>query len=497
MRFFFAMLSAETNTFTETPTGRTSFEEYGIFRGDASTKAPEAIGAMPLFVKELLAGDGHEMVESICAASQPNGPTVRSIYEELRDAILEDIINAGPLDAVFLVLHGGMVADGYPDCEGDLLARVRQIVGPKVPIGALLDLHCHLSDCMLSSANVIIALKEYPHIDGELRARELYLLLRDCADEKITPVTAVVDCPMVGLWHTTREPMASIVRRMQFLEGQEGVLSVSLGHGFPWGDVPEAGAKVWVITDGDYSKGKALAFDIANEFWAIRDEIVGNAVPTDAALDRALGLLQTMGGPIVIADVADNPGGGAPGDSSFVLRKVIERGVSDVVLGVFWDLGAVYLCKDAGVGNNLRLRIGGKIGVNSDSPVDLLVRIRSIADQHSQEAFGSTRLPFGSSVWVETIAEGKVPSGIHLVIASVRCQVISPDAFTGLGITLADKKIIIVKSSQHFYTGFAPISKDVIYASAPGAMYPDFANIPYRYRSLEYWPRVDNPPREF
>ncbi|WP_174246526.1 M81 family metallopeptidase, partial [Burkholderia sp. L27(2015)] len=139
--------------------------------------------------------------------------------------------------------------DGYDDCEGDLVAHIRRIVGPDVIIGIELDLHCHYTELMHRSTDVIIAFKEYPHIDTEERGRELYRLLVDAASGRIRPVTAVFDCKMVGLWHTTREPMKSFVQRLQAVESQAGVLSVSLGHGFPWGDVPEAGARLWVVTD--------------------------------------------------------------------------------------------------------------------------------------------------------------------------------------------------------------------------------------------------------
>jgi microcystin degradation protein MlrC len=490
MKFFFAMLGTETNTFAGAPTGRRAFEEYGIYRGDASEHAPQGLGAFPLFVRRMLEADGHEMVESVCAAAQPGGPTVRAVYEELRDAILEDLRVALPVDAVLLMLHGAMVADGYDDCEGDLLTRVREIVGPGVPVGAELDLHCHYTASMHSAADVIIAFKEYPHVDGEARARELYSILRDCAAGRVRPVTAVFDVPIVGLWPTTREPMQGFVKRMQSIEGSDGVLSVSLGHGFPWGDVPDASAKVWVITDDDLPKAQALAEQLAREFWDLRESTSSGASPLDAALDQAMATLRDSGGPVVIGDVADNPGGGAPGDATFILQRLIERGIPDAVLGVFWDLGAVHICRDAGVGARVALRVGGKVGPSSGTPVDMSVRVRAVVEDHDQAGLGAGRLPFGTCVWVESLAENGVPAGLHLLIASVRCQVVAPDAFTGLGLSLADKKLVIVKSTQHFHALFAPIAKAVLYASTPGAITPDFRAIPYRKRSLNYWPRV-------
>lgn len=487
MKFFVAQLATETNTFAAAPTGRGGFEEYGIYRGDASRRAPEASGAFLRFMRDMLEGEGHQMVESLCAFAQPAGRTVRSVYEELREQILADLRAALPVDAVQLMLHGAMAAEGYDDCEGDLMARVREIIGPDVPLGVELDLHCHFTELMRTSADAIIAFKEYPHIDGEPRARELYAILRDTAAGKVRPSTGVFDCKMVGLWHTTREPMMSFVKRMQSFEGRDGVLSVSLGHGFPWGDVPESGAKLWVVTDGDLPKAAALAEQLGREFWELREQTGGQHLSVDAALDQALTVLAQQGGPVVLGDVADNPGGGAPGDSTFILRRLLERGIGNAVLGAFWDLGAIQLCKDAGVGAHLALRVGGKVGPSSGDPLDLTVTVRAVVEGHSQGGLGMGRAPLGTAVWVEAA------DNVHLLLASVRSQVFAVDAFTGLGLNLADKQLVVVKSTQHFHADFAPIATAVFYVSTPGAITPDFAAIPYVKRDLNYWPRVSQP----
>jgi microcystin degradation protein MlrC len=483
VKFFVAQLDTETNTFAAAPTGRGAFEEYGVYRGDASVKASETIGAIMRFLRTLIEADGNEMVESICAFAQPAGPTVRAVYEDLRDQILADLHAALPVQAVQLFLHGAMVADGYDDCEGDLLARVRAIVGNDVAVGANLDLHCHFTELMRVSADVIIAFKEYPHIDSEARARELYRILVDTANARVRPTTAVFDCRMVGQWHTTGEPMKSFVERMQSFEGRDSVLSVSLGHGFPWGDVPEAGAKIWVVTDNDAEKARSLARQLGWEFWALREQTQPTAISVDAAIDQAL---RNASGPVVLADVADNPGGGAPGDSTFILQRLLERRVGNCVIGMFWDLGAIQICKDAGVGAVIDLRVGGKCGPTSGTPVDLRATVRTVRAAHSQSGLGA-RHPLGTAVWIETA------EGLHLVLASVRSQVLGTDAFTGLGLRLDDKKLVIVKSTQHFHAQFAPIASDVLYVATAGAVNPDFANIKYRARSLCYWPRVADP----
>jgi microcystin degradation protein MlrC len=489
MKFFIAQLATETNTFATTPTGRGGFEECGIYLGDASVKAPDSTGAIMYAYRTMMEADGHQVAEGLCTLAEPSGRTVRAVYEALREQLLADLRAALPVDAVQLMLHGAMVAEGYDDCEGDLLARVREIVGPGVPVGAELDLHCHFTELMRVSADVIIAFKEYPHTDIAVRGHELYRILADMHAGRVRPSTAVFDCKMVGLWQTTREPMASFVKRMQSFEGRDGVLSVSLGHGFAWGDVADSGARLWVVTDNDAALAGRLAAQLAREFWELRELVGGEMLKLDAALDSAIELASAPeGGPVVLADVADNPGGGAPGDSTFILRRLLERGIGDVAIGAFWDLGAIQICKDAGVGASMDLRIGGKCGPASGQPVDLRVTVRAVVEGHSQSAAAiGGRAPLGTSVWLEG------PNNVHLLLASLRGQVFAPDAFTALGLSLDDKKLVVVKSAVHFHAEFAPIAKAVLYVSAPGAIAPDFADLPYRVRKLDYWPRMAQP----
>ena len=483
MKIFTAQLVTETNTFCTFPTGLGGFEQYGIFHGDASVRQPEQAGAILRMLRDMIEADGNEVVESLCAFAQPAGCTTGALYESLRDEIVADLRAALPVDAVQLMLHGAMVAEGVDDCEGDLVARLREVVGPHVPIGVELDLHCHFTELMRTSADVIICFKEYPHVDAEPRARELYALLKDRVAGTIRPVTAVVDCRMVGLWHTTREPMRGFVRRMQSFEGRDGVLSVSLGHGFPWGDVADSGARLWVVADGDMAKAQALATQLAGEFWALREATRPPSVDVAAALDR---VQAGTAGPVVMGDVADNPGGGAPGDSTFILRRVLERGIADVAIGAFWDLGAIQVCSDAGVGAVIDLRVGGKCNPSSGDPVDVRVVVRAVKDEHRQTALGGGEA-LGRCVWVEAA------NGVHLLLASLRSQVYGTDAFTGIGISLDDKRAIVVKSTQHFHAQFAPLAAEVLYVSTPGALTLDFGAIDYRVRSLDYWPRVADP----
>ena len=483
MRVFSAGIATETNTFATLPTGMGHFAQAGIHRR-GQVRDDAALHPTERRLRALAALGGHELIEGLMAHAQPLGRTVQAVWEALRDELLADLRAAMPVQAVILLLHGAMVAEGCDDCEGELITRVRSIVGPDVPIGVELDLHCHTSAAMLSQASIVVAYKAYPHTDTVERLEEVWHLTLAAAQGRIRPVTRAWDCRMVSFWHTTREPMIGFVQRMQALEGQGGVLSVSFGHGFPYGDVPDHGAKVWVITDGDEAGAAALAEQLGREVWALREQTRPPVCPLDDVLDQMLAV--PAGRPVVIADRADNPGGGAMGDSTFVLQALLQRGIGHVALGAFWDLGALACCRDAGVGATFDLRLGGKCGPASGQPVDLRVTVRAVRDHHVQH-FGQHEADCGAAAWVST------DNGLDLVIISHRQQVFGRDIFTGLGVDLESKRAIVVKSSQHFHADFAPIASRVFYADTPGLLRSDLENMVYQHRSSNFWPRVSDP----
>jgi microcystin degradation protein MlrC len=216
----------------------------------------------------------------------------------------------------------------------------------------------------------------------------------------------------------------------------------------------------------------------------MREQAALTGLSIDAALNAALASERQ---PVVLADVADNAGGGAPSDATFLLRAVLERNITNVVSGLYWDPIAVRMCQEGGEGATLDLRIGGKCGPMSGDPVDLRVRIVRIADD-LQQTFGSSLKHIGTAVWVRNDERD-----LDLVLNTLRTQTFHPDAFTQLGIDLNTKHIVIIKSTQHFYAGFEPVAAQIIYVATPGAITPDFAGIPFRKFTRPYWPRVADP----
>jgi microcystin degradation protein MlrC len=481
MRVFSASLATETNTFGPMPTSLASFRDRGYY---PAGQHPDHLlyFSGPLWAARLRGKDrGWDLVEGMVAGAQPSGTTTRLAYETLRDEILRDLKAALPVDMVLLGLHGAMVADGYDDCEGDLLERVRQLVGPGVVVGAELDPHNHLTPQMLANADIMISFKEYPHTDVLERGLELVDLCAAMVEKRIRPTVAVVDTDMVVIMHTSRNPARAFVDRLQSIEGHDGVLSLSVTHGFPWGDVPEMGTKLLVYTDDNQPQADALARQLADELIAMRDQLSPAYPGIDAALDEAMAF---EGGPVVISDGSDNAGGGAASDSTFILRRMIERGITNSALGPMWDPIAARIASDAGVGARLPMRIGGKISPLSGDPLDLDCTVLALKPNLIMTGLAGTPTPMGDCALIEA-------DGIQIVLTSLRNQAINTDLFTQLGCDLAKKKIIVVKSSQHFHASYSTVARHVIYADAPGSVARDLNTLPYKHVRRPKWPLTE------
>jgi microcystin degradation protein MlrC len=468
MKVFTAGLGAETGSFGAMAIGLEDFQETYFYGPGEHPDALTEVSAPLVVLRQRRARDGWRVVEGSYLFALPGGRVARGVYEALRDRILGELRSALPVDAVALSLHGAMCAIGYDDCEGDLLARVRQIVGPSIAVGVELDPHAHLSAAMVDEADILIAMREYPHTDFLARGEELIDLLNAVARGAARPVAAVFDCEMIGRFHTTREPMRGFVDRLEALVAKTPkLLTASLIHGFPWGDVEDMGVKVLAITDNDPGLAAGIAEGLGREVQAIGASGYLHPLEIEAGLDQAL----AGPWPAVVADVSDNPGGGASGDSTTLLRALIARDV-EACLGPLWDPLAVRAAASAGEGATINLRIGGKAGPWSGQPLDAEARVLTISPR-SVQSWAGTKVSLGAAAAVRI---GKV----DLVLSSIRDQAYGPDLFSNLGISLATKVVVAVKSAQHFLHGFAPMAGVVVLVGGGGPLETDFRKIPYR-----------------
>ncbi|HVX73747.1 MAG TPA: M81 family metallopeptidase, partial [Devosia sp.] len=289
MRIFTAALATETNTFAPIWIDRRAFEA-SLYAPPGQHPATPTLCTAPITVgRELAKSEGFELIEGTACWADPAGPVNRLAYEGLRDEILGQLRAALPVDAVVLGLHGAMVADGYDDCEGDFLGRVREIVGPDVLVCAELDPHSHLTDKRVAAADFFTVFKEFPHTDFVDRARDLWRIALSTLRGEVKPVMSVFDCRMIDVFPTSRQPMRGFVDRLFALEKSEPkVLSISVIHGFMAGDVPQMGTKMLVVTDNAPAAGAALAEELGRELFALRGTFMAPQVDEVAAVDQAL-----------------------------------------------------------------------------------------------------------------------------------------------------------------------------------------------------------------
>ena len=469
---FVAALMHETNVFSPVPTNLSSFS---IWRPSGAVEPPperDTLAYGAFWRREL--EDGLDVAPGYFATCQPSAPLSAADWAALREEMLADLRQAGSVDRVFLFLHGAQCAQGVDDVEGELLAAVRDHVGPEIPVAVLLDLHANVSSLMLEKADFVLACLEYPHTDYAARALEAYDLLERHVTKGLRPVTAAVRVPVVGAYPTTLEPMRTFVAQAREAQGRAGVLSVSACHGFWLSDVPDASATVLVITEADPAAAESLAMDLAGRF-AQAAVPSGAGLPARQAVQTALQRAAETQRTTVIADRCDNPGGGAAGDSTFVLRELIASGADRLALAMIWDPMAVDFAHRAGVGARLGLRLGGKVGPCSGDPLDVEAEVVVVRDDARQAAFaqGEPRLSLGRTARLRI-------GGVDVIVNTERQQVFDPRVFTAHGVDPSRCRVVVVKSTTHFRNGFAPLAGAIIDCETPGSVTTDPTLLEYR-----------------
>jgi microcystin degradation protein MlrC len=489
-RIFVAALATETNTFSPIVIDRQGFID-SLYAPPGQHPATPTLCTAPIPVgRRVCAQKGWDLVEGTAAWADPAGLVSQGAYEGLRDEILDQLRAALPVDAVVLGLHGAMVAQGYQDPEGDFLDHIRAIVGPDVLIAAELDPHSHLTKRRVAAADFFVVFKEFPHTDFVDRAEDLWHLVVETLEGRIHPVMAVYDCKMIDVFPTSRQPMRGFVDRMLALEaGNPKILSLSAIHGFMAGDVPEMGTKMIAVTDGDPMLAANLAEELGQELFANRGRHMMPQLKEGEAVAQALA---ATAWPVVIADMWDNPGGGTAGDATVILKELLAQGARGVAIGTIWDPMAVQLCFVAGEGAVMPLRFGAKSAPMTGEPMDALVRILRL-EANAEMRFGESLVPFGRAARIAVLDDKGAETGIEVILNTVRAQSYDPSLFSALGIDPLAQKILVIKSTNHFFAAFDPIAAQIIYCSA-GRAYPnDPATNPYRHVRADIWPRMADP----
>ena len=476
MRLFLAMLSHETNTFSNVPTDRAQFEVHDLRYGgeiiETYRGTGTCLGGMIGAAERL----GATLVPSVAAAASPAGRVTRDIYEHVKRRMLADLESAGRVDGVLLDLHGAMVPEGVDDGEGDIIAAVRGAVGPDVPIAVTLDFHGNLGRDMIEKADLLHGYKTYPHVDMAERGVEATERLAQVIRGHIRPTAAWRKPPLMpplGSQGTARGPMRRLYDLADEMEKDPKVISISIFAGFPLADIPDAGLGIYVITDDDQALAERLAGTLERAAWERRSEFIHSALPVKEAVAKALA---TEGGPIVLADMADNMGGGAAGDGTEILRELLRVGARRATVACIWDAAAVQACIRAGVGSRITLDVGGKVDDRHGAPLRVTGTVRTLSDgRFTYRGPMMNGLPgrLGPTAVLDV-------DDVKVILISHRRQTLDPEMIRFVGIDPLLEKILVIKSTIHYRAAFEPIAREIVEVDAPGLSSSNLSRFVFR-----------------
>ena len=489
MRFFVAMFSHETNTFSTIPTDRRQFEARDLRYGGEILETYRGTGTCLGGMIDTAAARGVTLAPSIAAAASPAGRVTKDVYRDVTERLLADLRAAGLLDGVLLDLHGAMVPEGSEDGtegsedgtvnsedgEGDLLAAVRATVGDTVPIAVTLDFHANVTETMARSATLLHGYKTYPHVDMAERGREATERLIDVASRRLSPTVAFRQTrllPPLGRQGTARGPMRRLYDRAAEMERIPRVISISIFAGFPLADIRDAGLSVYVVTDGDRALADRLADELGALAWEHRQEFVHTALPVADAVAQAIAI---DGRPVILADMADNTGGGAAGDGTEILRELLRVGARGATVACLWDPEAAAACARAGVGARVTLDVGGKIDDRHGAPVRVTGRVRTLSDGrflHKGPMLRGLEGRLGVTAVLDV-------DDVKIILISLRWQTLDPEMLRVVGIDPTGEKIVVVKSTIHYRAAFEPLAHTILEVDAPGLSLSNLARFAF------------------
>lgn len=488
MRIATGGISHETSTFAPTPTTLRDFETgFGFFRGHALIDRFRGTNTCTGGFIASADRHGFELAPLLWTFAYPGGLIPRADYDALKGEFIDRLERTrrdGPVDGVLLDLHGAMVAEGIDDGDGDLIEAVRRVVGPSCPVVATFDLHGNHTVRRVAAATAVVGFDTYPHVDMAERGLEAAELIVRTIRGEIRPVAAIRELPF--FWSaacqvTAHPPIDEAFRLVHVAERRPGVLSVTLATGFPWADVPNMGASVIAVADGDPALARATADEIGDWVWERRER--WHRKPPTVAEALALGEREGRY-PIVLADMADNTGGGAPGDSTEVLRTFVERDLQDSLLLYLVDTEAARRAHEVGVGGRFRVELGGKSHPLQGPPVPLEVEVVALSDgrfTYDGPMYAGLTGDLGQSAWLRH-------RGVSVVVVSGRMQPLDQAFARSLGIDCARMRYIAVKSAAHFRSGFERIAGSIHNIDAWALHSHDFARLEYRHRRRPMYP---------
>jgi microcystin degradation protein MlrC len=420
-----------------------------------------------------------QAVHTVCCDATPSGKVTVEAFDHIASTITNALTDNVPIDGILLSLHGAMVCSHVEDGEGELLRRIREKAGRNIPIAVTLDLHANVTSQMAELADMIVIYRTYPHIDQYEIAAEAAELMRQTLDGEIRPVCTVRRGTMLdGADHgrtTAPGPMTEVLEAARTMAAQKGILSISIAAGFPWADITDTGPSALVISDGAHPQSTMIADTLIENIWQNRKRLSINACTIEAAIE-AVKVAPASDKPVVLADFADNPGGGGYGDSTPLLRAMIEADLQHAAYGMIYDPRAVQTCIEQGLGAHVVVAIGGKIDPRFGEPIPVNGRVLAVTDGKLKlkgPMMAGTSVDMGPTVVLQV-------GGIDVILTSGRFQCYDRMYFEHARIDVSKKAVIAVKSAHHFRAAFGPIASDIIVVDGGGGLTSrNFKKLPF------------------
>jgi len=471
-------LKHETNSFIPSKTGRHAFEIFHLKLGDEIVSYFEGIETELKGIMTAFSEDGVDFLPVIGAEAMPGGPVSRDFFNFARETILDAVRRQGPFDGILLALHGAMVLEDSFDAEGELLSSIRSVAGPDVPVMITLDLHGNVTEEMNRNSTAMIGYDTYPHIDMYLRGYEAGKLMGKTLRGEVRPVMRFRRLPILSpTIPTSMQPYAGLMNRVEEMEKMPGVLSVSVMHGFPWSDIPEAGVSVIAVTDGDEGLADGLVQELGERIWNERRLFSKNLLSPREAVEKAIA---SPVRPVLLADTSDNPGGGAPTDGTQLLAELIRQKAAGTAFALIVDPESVEKAVQAGVGARVKLSLGGKTAPekNHGAPLEVEGRVLAVTDGKY-----TIRGPMCTGLGIDMGRTAVVDfDGIKVIVSELRTQPWDAEVFRHVGIEPMEQKILVVKSAAHFRASFEPIAKEIFEVDLPGLVSNNFSN--FRFQNV-------------
>jgi len=434
---------------------------------------------------ERLQALGHEIVPLLWCSATPSAHVSEEAFERISAMMLETLQDSPSIDGVLLDLHGAMVCAHVADGDGELLRRVRAVVGESIPVVACLDLHANISDQMVAEASVLETYRTYPHVDmsdtGARAADLLDLLLKKGLARFPVSATRRTDFLIPPVWGCTLvDPAKSIYQHLRRQINEE-VPGISLACGFPLSDVPEAGPAL--VTYGfDETSVNEAADSLLAQIESRESEFDGRLYSTEEAVSEAIKLSANASRPVILADSQDNPGGGGPGDTTEILRELVLQKAQKALVGVISDPQAAQSAHEAGTGAQINISLGGKSGYPGSEPFTAEFRVLGL----SSGRFSATGVMLaGADMDLGPTALLEI-DGVRVVVASKAIQTLDQSMFRHLDIEPSAQEIIAVKSSVHFRDDFQDICTAVLPVISPGPVIVDLSAVPFQNPRLKH-----------